>query len=283
MSINLAPLQYGLPMNNQLVYSDPINYLNETYQSIKDQNDYIKNQYNGYNNTPHFMNVPPIGLPTGVSSLGTAAMSEPMPGLYQKYPPLANQPIGQFMPNQMFNQPASIVNMTHMGPMGPMYPAPMNMQPVIPGMPLPISDVPYPIPFPDNVIQPLDVHEEDDAKDKTIDYFYKKCHHEWIYTFFRDAYKYLKVVGDKVKYITSLTEYRNRSKDSDHDIELKGEFVKSKYLTYDFIKRYIMVYAVNTGFKWFELKRNESNIAEMFVSKLKNAIKGDISKLTKKD
>lgn len=272
LNLNLAPLQYGLPMTNQMVYTNPIDYLNNTFKTIKDQNDFIKEQMQEYNQHPHFVNVPPYGMPTGVSSLGTAAMYEPMPGLYQGKPPLANQPIGQF-----FQPPANIVNM------GPMYPAPVNMQPIIPGMPLPIADVPYPIPFPDSVIEPLDVQEEYDAKDKTIDYFYKKCQHEWIYTFFRDAYKYLKVDDGKVKYITSLSEYRNRQKDGQHEIELKGEYVKFKYLTYDFVKKYIVLYAVKTGFKWFELKRNEENIAEMFVKKLKNAIKSDIARIAKQD
>ena len=270
MSLNLAPLQYGLPMTNQMVYTNPVDYLNNTLQSIQTQNDFIKEQMKGYNSNPQFMNVPPYGYPTGVTSLGTAAMSEPMPGLYQGKPPLANQPIGQF-----FQPPANIVNM------GPMYPAPVNMQPIIPGMPLPITDVPYPIPFPDSVIQPLDVQEDFDAKDKTIDYFYRKCQHEWIYSYFRDAYKYLKVVGDKVKYITTLSEYRNKQKDSNHEIEIKGDFVKSNYLTHDFVKKLIVLYSVKTGLKWFEIKRNEENVAEMFVKKLKNAIKSDIAKLTK--
>ena len=281
MSLNsqYLPLQYGLPMGNQQVFTDPVSYLNNYIGPMNNQYGNYSQPLNDYYSTPQVMNVHPMGIPSGITSLGTAALATPNSGLYQGAPPLT-QPIGSFINpsiSGLYQPPASIVNMPQM------YPAPVNMHQIIPGMPLPMSDMPYPLPYPDNFIQPFDVYEDSGEKDKTIDYFYKKCQHEWIYSYFRDAYKYLKVVSGKVKYITSLNEYKNKTKDSNSEIDLKADFVKIKYLTHDFVKRQLLVYAQRTDLKWFELKRNEQYIIDILVSKLKNAIKQDIARLVKQN
>lgn len=126
------------------------------------------------------------------------------------------------------------------------------------------------------------LNENPFAQKQMLDYIMAKVYNKWIYG--KDMcylLKYMKVVNGKVKYLSSIDEFKNNKicDDSDVDVELKVDFIEKYILSKGDLKKLLKRMIDELGFKWYEFPQKLDIISDAVERHIKKSLKDNIGTL----
>lgn len=127
------------------------------------------------------------------------------------------------------------------------------------------------------------LNENPFAQKQMLDFIMAKVYNKWVYG--KDMcylLKYLQVVDGKVKYLSSIENFKNNKicDDSESDVEMKIDFIEKNILPKSELKKLLKRMIDELGFKWFEFPQKLDVIQEAVERHIKKALKNGIGTLT---
>lgn len=129
----------------------------------------------------------------------------------------------------------------------------------------------------------LDLNNMPRIQEQYAKYFRYKILDYWLYNDMSNLLGYLKIVGDRVKIITNLSEYTDK-KDSSENIEKKVSYIEDNILSVDSVRSLLKKFVKGTKYNWYELHKStvEPMAAEYIKKQLETNLKNAISNVDQK-
>lgn len=122
------------------------------------------------------------------------------------------------------------------------------------------------------------------AQQQIVEHYMAQVYNKWLYG--KDmcyVLKYMKVVDGKVRFLSSIDEYKKNKicDDTEADVETKIDFINDNILTKSDMRKLLNRLIVELGYKWYELPQKEDLVFEVIERHIKKALKSGIGSYTK--
>ncbi len=125
----------------------------------------------------------------------------------------------------------------------------------------------------------LDLDNDSDTRNKISDYFYYKTVDKWLFDSMAKILGYLKISGNSVDFIDSLSKYDPSSvdKDTQETVEKKIKFIENNILDKIDVFNILNKFTRETNTKWVHLiKKNEMFIKDLIKRFLKKKMEKSV-------
>jgi len=123
----------------------------------------------------------------------------------------------------------------------------------------------------------LDLNHDPDVHDTVTNSIYRQLLQNWMYSSeYEEVFKYIKLVDDRPRLITSFKEKDRNTSSS--VIDRKVTFIKDNIITKNRIKKILEDFVYSTRTNWYDIEKNTYYVKDLILRYIKKKLKALVDK-----